>query len=74
MQLQERLRDLAPFNLAIGSNPRGCDLVSLRVDDVLLGGRVRSRASALQRTGRHVRFEITEQTREANAGWSGTRT
>ena len=53
LQIAERLRDLALFNLAIDSKLRGCDLVSLRVDDVLLGGRIRPRATVLQRkTGR----------------------
>ena len=36
LQIGERLRDLALFNLAIDSKLRGCDLVALRVDDVLL--------------------------------------
>jgi integrase len=41
LQIQERLRDLAMFNLAIDSKLRGCDLVALRADDVLLSGRMR---------------------------------
>ena len=49
LQLKERLRDLAKFNLAIDSKLRGCDLVALRVDDVLLGGRVRPRAVVMQK-------------------------
>ena len=53
------------FNLAIDSKLRGCDLVALRVDDVLLSGRIRPRAIVIQKkTGRPVQFEITEQTRE----------
>jgi integrase len=68
----ERLRDRALFDLAIDSKLRGCDLVALRVDDVLLGGRVRPRATVLQRkTGRPVQFEPTEQTRDAVARWIG---
>ncbi|HYI81690.1 MAG TPA: hypothetical protein VEX11_00600, partial [Acetobacteraceae bacterium] len=43
LQIAGRARDLALFNLAIDSKLRGCDLVALRVDDVLLGGRVRPR-------------------------------
>src|SRR5262249_59786283 len=39
LQLEGRNRDLAMFNLAIDSKLRGCDLVRLRVDDVLAGGR-----------------------------------
>jgi hypothetical protein len=49
LQLKECLRDLAIFNIAIDSKLRGCDLVALRVDDVLLGGRVRPRAVAMQK-------------------------
>jgi hypothetical protein len=41
-----------------------------RVDDVLLGGRARPRATVLQKkTGGPVRFEVTEQTRESVMGW-----
>jgi integrase len=70
LQLRERLRDLAMFNLAIDSKLRGCDLVALRVDDVLLGGRIRPRATVMQKkTGRPVQFEITEQTRETVLQW-----
>jgi hypothetical protein len=42
------VRDLAMFNLAIDSKLRGCDLVRLRVGDVVLGGTVRLRASIIQ--------------------------
>lgn len=70
LQIAERARDLALFNLAIDSKLRGCDLVSLRVDDVLLGGRIRPRAMVQQRkTGRPVQFELTEQTRDAVMRW-----
>src|SRR3954469_1006091 len=72
LQLKERLRDLALFNLAIDSKLRGCDLVALRVDDVLLGGRARPPATVLQRkTGRRVQVELTEQTRAAVMRWIG---
>jgi hypothetical protein len=58
------------FNLAIDSKLRGCDLVRLRVDDVLAGGRVRDRATVIQKkTGRPVQFEITEQARSAIGDW-----
>jgi integrase len=64
LQLEHRARDLALFNLAIDSKLRGCDLVRLQVDDVCAGGRVRDRATIVQKkTGRPVQFEITEQTR-----------
>jgi hypothetical protein len=67
-QLARRARDLALFNLAMDSKLRGCDLVRLKVMDVSHGGEVSKRAMVLQRkTGRPVRFEITEQTRTAIA-------
>jgi integrase len=70
LQVAQRVRDLALFNLALDSKLRACDLVALRVDDVALNGRVRSRATVMQRkTGRPVQFEITEQTREAVGRW-----
>jgi integrase len=70
LQLQHRARDLALFNLAIDSKLRGCDLVRLQVDDVCAGGRVRDRATVIQKkTGRPVQFEITEQTRAAIRVW-----
>jgi len=66
LQLQHRTRDLALFNLAIDSKHRGCDLVRLQVDDVCAAGRVRDRATIIQKkTGRLVQFEITKQTRAA---------
>ena len=62
LQLEHHARDLALFNLAIDSKLRGCDLVRLQVDDVCVGGRVRDRATIVQKkTGRPVQFEITEQ-------------
>jgi integrase len=70
LQLEERRRDLALFNLALDSKLRGCDLVRLQVSDVCVGGRVRDRATVVQRkTGRPVQFEITEQTRAALRDW-----
>jgi hypothetical protein len=70
LQLAEKARDLALFNLAIDSKLRGCDLVSLRVCDVAQGVSVLSRAMVMQRkTHRPVQFEITEQTRQSIAAW-----
>ena len=57
LQLNHRLRDLALFNLAIDSKLRGCDLVGLRVHDVLQGTHVAPRAIVMQKkTQRPVRF------------------
>ena len=36
LELAERLRDLALFNMAVDSKLRGCDLVKLAVTDVCL--------------------------------------
>jgi integrase len=70
LQVERRARNLALFNLAIDSKLRGCDLVRLQVDDVSVGGRVRDRATIVQKkTGRPVQFEITEQTRAAIQVW-----
>ena len=70
LQLKRRARDLALFNLAIDSKLRGCNLVRLQVDDVCAGGRVRDRATIIQKkTGRPVQFEITEQTRASIRAW-----
>ena len=45
---------------------RGCDLVAIRVDDVAPNGYPVDRANIRQRkTGRPVRFELTEVTRQA---------
>jgi hypothetical protein len=35
LQLSDRFRDLAPFNVAIDSKLRGCDVVSLKVVEVM---------------------------------------
>ncbi len=65
LQLAGRVRDLALFNLAIDSKLRGCDVVSLKVEDVAPHGHAINRATVRQRkTGRPVKFEITEQTRQ----------
>ena len=70
LQLDQRARELALFNLAIDSKLRGCDLVGLRVHDVAQGSHIAARAIVMQKkTQRPVQFEITEQTRDAVAGW-----
>jgi integrase len=70
LQIQNRTRELALFNLAIDSKLRSCDLVKLRVRDVCHGGVVARRSMVMQKkTQRPVQFEITEQTREALLAW-----
>ena len=66
LQIEGRTRDLAMFNLAIDSKLRGCDVVALKVDDIAPRGYALDRATVRQKkTGIPVRFEITEQTRQA---------
>lgn len=66
LQVEGRTRDLALFNVAIDSKLRGCDVVALKVDDVAPSGYTADRASVRQRkTGRPVKFELTEATRQA---------
>ncbi len=66
LRVDGRIRDLAMFNLAIDSKLRGCDVVSTKVEDIAPNGVAVARASVRQRkTGHIVKFELTEQTREA---------
>ncbi len=70
LKIAGRARDLALFNLAIDSKLRSCDLVRLRVTDVMHGGRVASRAKVMQlKTGLPVQFEISAETRESISAW-----
>lgn len=70
LQVERRVRDLALFDLAIDSKLRGCDVVALRIQDVVSAGNVRRRAIVLQqKTGRPVQFEITDQTRQSLVRW-----
>jgi integrase len=66
LQVEWRTRDLAMFNLAIDSKLRGCDVVAIKVDDIAPHCYTADRATVRQRkTGRPVRFELTDQTRQA---------
>jgi integrase len=70
LQIERRLRDLALFDIALDSKLRGCDVVSLRLPDVLAAGALRRRAIVIQqKTGRPVQFEITEQARRSLGDW-----
>lgn len=70
LQLAEKTRELALFEVAIDSKLRACDLAKLRVRDVAHGDRVSSRAIVTQqKTKRPVQFEITEQTRTVLEEW-----
>jgi len=73
LQIGRRARDLAMFNLAIDSKLRGCDVVAIRVGDIAPNGYAIDRATVRQsKTGRPVRFELTEQTRQAIDDYLGS--
>lgn len=70
LQLDNRIRELALFNLAIDSKLRSCDLVKLKVRDIAHGQQIAKRAMVMQqKTHQPVQFEITEQTRSSVADW-----
>jgi integrase len=70
LQVERRWRDLALLDVAIDSKLRGCDVVALRLSDVLVGAVVRKRAIVIQqKTGRPVQFEITDQARTSISKW-----
>ena len=70
LQIESRVRELAPFNLGLDSKLRGCDLVALKVRDICHGELVASRAMVLQhKTRRPVQFDIMPATREAVQKW-----
>jgi integrase len=67
---ENRLRDHAMFDLAIDSKLRGCDIVKIKIGDLVSSGQVRSRAIVMQqKTGRPVQFEILEPARRSILAW-----
>ncbi len=71
LQLANRTRDLALFNLAVDSKLLGCDLVRLRVSDVHLGDAVRLRATVCQQKteGRCPSRSPSPHARHLRIGW-----
>ena len=70
LQISNKIRDLALFNLAIDSKLRSCDLVKLQVRDIAHGQQILKRAMIMQqKTSQPVQFEITKQTRESLSDW-----
>jgi site-specific recombinase XerC len=70
LELADNKRDLALFNMAVDSKLRGCDLVCLMVRDVFAASRAEERASVTQsKTGKPVRFEIIDTTRQSLERW-----
>jgi integrase len=67
-------RDRALFDLAIDSKLRGCDVVKVRIGDLVSGGQVRTRAIVVQqKTGRPVQFELRDDARASLLAWLETR-
>lgn len=65
-----RLRDRALFDLAIDSKLRGCDLVRMRIGDIVSGGQIRTRAIVMQqKTNRPVQFELLADARASLLAW-----
>ena len=70
LQIQNKPRNLALFNLGIDSKLRACDLVKLRVNNICHGRQVMKRAAILQqKTKLPVQFEITLNTRASLNDW-----
>ena len=70
LQVADQTRDLALFDLALDSKLRGCDLIRLRVSDLMSPTSVKRRVVIIQqKTGRSVQFEVTEQTRRSIEAW-----
>jgi hypothetical protein len=64
--LQDQALGGGLFNLAIDSKLRGCDVVAVKVENVAPNGYAMDRATVRQKkTGRPVKFELTDQARQA---------
>ena len=65
-----KARDRALFELAIDIKLRGCDLVKIKIGDLVAGARVRNRAMVIQqKTKRPVQFELLEPARTIILAW-----
>ncbi len=67
---RRRVRDRALFDLAIDSKLRGCDLVRMKIGDIVSGGQIRTRAIVMQqKTSRPVQFELLPDARASLLAW-----
>ncbi|MDH4746220.1 tyrosine-type recombinase/integrase [Sphingomonas sp. CBMAI 2297] len=65
-----RVRDRALFDLAIDSKLRGCDLVKIKIGDLVSGADIKTRAIVIQqKTGKLVQFELTADVRASLLAW-----
>lgn len=70
LEREGRLRDRALFDLAIDSKLRGCDLVKIKIGDLVSGAEIKTRAIVIQqKTGRPVQFELTADVRASLLAW-----
>jgi hypothetical protein len=72
LERERRLRDRALFDFAIDSKLRGCDVVKIRIGELVSGGRVRVRATVVQKkTGRPVHLSCSRRLAPASRlGWN----
>ena len=69
-QSNHPLRDRALFDLAIDSKLRGCDLVRMKIGDIVSGGQIRTRAIVMQqKTSRPVQSEWLADARASLLAW-----
>lgn len=73
LERERRLRDRAMFDLAIDSKWRGCDVVKVKLGDLVSGGRVRSRAIVIQQKT-VAPFISSSPSPPASAFWPGSNT
>ena len=65
-----RVRDRALFDLAIDSKLRGCDIVKIKIGELVSGSQIRTRAIVVQqKTGRPVQFELMDDARASLLAW-----
>jgi integrase len=70
LEINNKLAELALFNLALDSKLRACDLLKLKVRDIMLGGTIQSRVTIRQqKTQSPVQFELTAKTRDSMGCW-----
>ena len=67
---EERLRDRVLFDLALDANLRGCDLVKIKIGNIVSGAEIKNRSIVIpQKTGRPVQFELTAGVRASLLAW-----
>ena len=62
------------FDLAIDSKLRGCDIVKMKIGDIVTSGAIRNRATVMQqKTRRPVQFELMTEARKTLLTWLNRR-